>query len=181
MKDCYYSRKNRILRCSLLIVGVFSHIGLTAYGLFIIIIHGLEDKIIIPCGIIIIAAGILMIVEASLQYHLLNRKYMVDISGLCVQHTTSKKQFYSWEQISQVCLCDIHKGANEGANEQFKDTVIWCTVGSIKWGPPDAKRRWNNPHYGIRYFRSVVTIEFSEERLSEFERFYGGVIEDYRK
>ena len=180
MKDCYYSRKSRILRYSLLIVGVLFFIGLTACGLFIIFIRGLEDKIIIPCGIIMIAVGILMIVETSLQYHLLNRKYMVDTAGLYVQHTASKKQFYSWEQISQVCLCDIHKGSNEGANEQVKDTVIWCAVGTTKGGPPDAKRRWNNSHYGIRYFYSVITIEFSEERLSEFERFYSGVIEDYR-
>lgn len=180
MKDCYYSRKSRILRYSLLIIGVLFFIGLTAYGLFIIIIYGLEDKIVIPCGIIIIAVGNLMIWEGSLQYRLLNRKYMVDASGLYVQHTISKSQYYPWEQISQVCLCDIHKGSNEGANEQIKDTVIWCTVGAIKGGPPDVKCRWNNSHYGIRYFYSVITIEFSEERLSEFERFYGGFIEDYR-
>ena len=176
MKACYYSKKNRILRCLLLIVGILFCVGLITCGFFIILAYRSDDIVIVLCGAFIILVGVFMGVECLLQYRLLNRKYMVDTSGLYVQHTASKKQFYSWDRISQVCLCNIHRGTVD----EIKDSVIWCTVGSIRWGPPDAKRRWNNPHYGIRYFHSVVTIEFSEERLLEFERFYSRNIADYR-
>lgn len=180
MKDCYYSRKNRVLRFFFIVTGVLFGGGFITLGLFTILSYGLEDNMVALCGVFIILVGFFMGIECSLQYRLLSRKYVVDGNGLYVQHTRSQKQFYTWNQISQVCLCDIHKGSNEGANKQIKDTVIWCTVGTIKGEPPDAKRRWNNSHYGIRYFYSVITIEFSEERLSEFERFYGGIISDYR-
>lgn len=176
MKTCYFSRKNKYVRYLLLIVGVLSFCGLTTYGLFIMLSYRLEDRIIIPCGLLMIVVGIFMAIECSSQYRLLNRKYMVDSTGLYVQHTHRNKQFYPWNQMLEICLCDIHRGSHE----QIKDTVIWCTISTIKGGPPDTKRRWNSPYYGIRYFRSVITIEFSEERLSEFKRFYSGSIADYR-
>lgn len=176
MKSCYFSRKNKYVRYLLLIVGALSFLGLTTYGLFIMFAYRLEDRIIIPCGLLMIAVGAFMAIECSFQYRLLNRKYMVDSTGLYVQHTRNNKQLYTWNQIHQVCLCNIHQGSHEG----IYDTVIWCVVGAIKGGPPDVKRHWNSPYYGIRYFYSVITIEFSEERFSEFKRFYSGDIADYR-
>ena len=176
MKDCYYSKKNKVVRWLLLILGVvFGGTSIT-FGLFIILAYRLEARIIIPCGLLMIAVGICLAIECTLQYWLLNRKYKVDSMGLYVQHTRNNKQFYSWHQMQEVCLCNIHQGSHEG----IYDTVIWCVVGTIKEDPPNIKRHRNNPYYGIRHFRSLITIEYSEERFSEFKRFYGGSNSDYR-
>lgn len=176
MKTCYFSRKNKHARYLLLIVGTLSFFGLATYGLFIMFAYRLEDRIIIPCGLLMIAVGTFMAIECSFQYRLLNRKYMVDSTGFYVQHIHRNTQCYPWNQILEVCLCNIHQGSHEGIN----DTVIWCVVGAIKEGPPSVKRRRTSTYYGIRHFYSVITIELSEERISEFKRFYSGSIADYR-
>ena len=175
MKDCYYSRKNKSVRCFLLICSAFFG-GITIYGLFIIFAYSTEDSMIIPYGLLMISVGVFAIIEVLLQYRLLNRKYKVDSTGLYIQHSRNNQQFYPWKHIYQVCLCNIH----QGSHERVYDTVIWCVVGAIKEGPPDIKQRWKSPHYGIWHFHSVITIEYSAERLSEFNRFYRRSIADYR-
>lgn len=172
MKKCYYSQKNTVLRYTILFLSVIESIVLIALGL---ILWEQSINVVLLCCILI-AFGLLINLYGVFHFLILNRGYELNSQGISIQYTKKKKLFYPWDEITQVCICEIHRSAN-GAT---KDIVIWCTIGSIVNGPPDPSRRWNSSEYELSHFRSVLTVEFSPDRLIEFKKFVKGNISDYR-
>lgn len=120
-------------------------------------------------GVILLLYGLLFDVYFTREYELTRQ-------GILVRYAKRVTKLYLWENISQICICSIHRSAN-GATW---DDVLWCTVGRIKKGPPHPSRIWNSTEYSLVHFKSVLTMEFTPERLDEFNMFFTDEIMDYR-
>lgn len=172
MEKCYFSQKNKVLRYTILFLAVIESSVLVTLGL--ILWEKSIDIAVLCC--ILIALGLSINFYGIFRFLILNRGYELNGQGISIQYTKRKKAFYSWDEITQVCICEIHRSAN-GATS---DVVIWCTAGTIINGPPDPARRWNSSEYELSHFRSVLTMEYSPDRLVEFKKFVRGNISDYR-
>lgn len=172
MERCYYSQKNTVLRYTLLLLAVIESVVLIALG--IVFWRNALNTIVLCCVLIVL--GLLVLIYGVFHFLILNRGYEINVHGIWVQYTQKIRTFYPWNDIAQICICEVHRSAN-GAT---KDVVIWCTLGSIVNGPPDPGRCWNSSEYELSHFRTVLIVEYSPERLSEFERLFNGDIADYR-
>ena len=169
MKKCYFTKKNRIIRyfclfcatvCSCIMLGIsyaFWHEAFVACMLLLVF------------GVIVLLDGVLFDVYFTREYELTEQ-------GILIRYAKSITKLYRWENISQICICSIHRSAN-GATW---DEVLWCTIGKIKKGPPHPSRSWNSTEYSLLHFRTVLTMEYTPERLDEFRKFYIDEIADYR-
>lgn len=104
------------------------------------------------------------------------REYGMNELGIFVRYTSKKVDFFPWDSFTQICVARVH----DGKSEEVMDDVIWCTTGKVRNGPP------NHPGYRdlveYEFFRrhSIVTLEFTPERLKMIQKYYHEEIPDYR-
>lgn len=173
MKKCYASKKNTIIRYSKLILGIC--FGLFLMAVALILWDDTDREMMALCGLSFFL-GVLSVVYYPCFDILFFREYSLSDEGITIQYAGRKQVLQPWNKVSQICRCEIHRASNGG----IWDDVIWVTFGHIKNGPPDDKRRWNNPEYGLLHFRSVLTLEYTPERFAEFQRYAPCEILDYR-
>lgn len=172
MEKCYNSKEYTRIRAFCLIGSIVLSIFMSGFGVASWII----DSESVGIRWIFFVSGILLLFYGlTLDLHI-SREYEITEQGILIRYWKRHTRFYPWDRIEQVCLCSIHRGGN-GVTW---DEVIWCTAGKIKKGPPHPSRRWNWTEYELRYFSSVLTMEYSPERLAEFEKYAPCHIEDYR-
>lgn len=171
MQKCYFSEKHTRERWIGIICSLFVSITLIGFGIYTAL--ATEDGILF-C--ILLFLGLFFILYGTLYDLYVSREYALSENGITIRYAKRKIVYFPWKCISQICICVIHKGKIEGV----KDDVIWCTVGKIKKGPPNMARRWNEAEYGFIHFHSVLTIEYTPERLAEFKKYSNQDIPDYR-
>lgn len=172
MKQCYCSHKTQWARpfiVALLIILTLLLIGL-AIGIFL---DSPEDW-----GVALFVAlfGVVFFVVEGIWALYLYGEYTLDSDGITVSYLNRIRFFYPWSSITQICLCTLNKHRHEYAQID----VIWCTIGKIRGGPPKLAGRWNESEYRCIRSRSVVTIEYTPERLTEFQQYVDRYIPDYR-
>lgn len=171
MQKCYFSEKHTRERWTCIIFSLFVSITLIGFGIYTA--PATESGIL--SGILFFS-GLLFIVYGILYDLYMSREYALSENGITIRYGKRKIVHFPWKYISQICICVIHQGKIEGV----KDDVIWCTVGTIKKGPPNMARRWNEAEYGFIHFHSVLTMEYTPERLANFKRYSNRDIPDYR-
>ncbi len=169
MKKCYYSKKYVMLHRFLYGLVFVCSGTLITLGIWLYSEAPVESCITIFIGLAFILYGVLSIV-------CFDRDYELTEEGIIVQYAKRKKVFYSWECINQICICKIFCSGNHA----FETPVIWCTAGNIKHAPPDPKRRWDDSEYLFFHFRSILTMEYTPERLAEFQKYARIEIQDFR-
>ena len=172
MKQCYWSHKTqwaRPLQVALVIILTLLCISV-GIGIFL---NSPEDwGAALFVGLIGVAYFMVGVISASYLF----ATYTLDSDGITVWYFNRFRLFYPWNSITQICLCTINKHRHEYAQVD----VIWCTIGEIRGGPPKMARRWNESEYRCIRSRSVVTIEYTPERLAEFKQYVDRYIPDYR-
>lgn len=171
MQKCYFSEKPAEGRWIGIICSLFVSITLTGFGVFTSLTT--EDGIL---SCILIFLGIFFMLYGILYDLYMSREYELSENGITIRYAKRKTVFFPWKCISQICICRIH----QGKVESVRDDVIWCTVGKIKKGPSNMARRWNEAEYGFIHFHSVLTMEYTPERLADFKKYSNRDIPDYR-
>lgn len=169
MKKCYFTKKNRIIR------NVCLFCAIACSCIMLVISYAFWHEAFEEC-MFLLAFGVIVLLYGVLFDVYFTREYKLTKQGIQIRYAKRITKLYLWENISQICICSIHRSAN-GATW---DEVIWCTVGNIKNGPPHPSRNWNSMEYSLVHFKSVLTMEFSPERFDEFKMFYIDEIVDYR-
>ena len=175
MEKCYFSKKHKQERLIGAIATLFICSVLYSLGFYFLITE--EDPTVHSISLLLVLLGLAFTTWGILYDMFMSREFYINEQGITIRYWFGKTHFYPWENISQICLCVIH----QGKVESVKDEVIWCTAGPIRKGPPNMARRWNEAEYGFLHFRSVLTFEFTQERLSTFEKYSNQDIPDYRK
>lgn len=172
MKQCYCSQKIQKGRPVLVVLVIF--VTLLYLGCSIgIYLDSPEDWV--P-ALIVALIGIVSFVLLGIAVLYMYGGYTLDSDGITVSYLNRVRFFYPWSSITQICLCTI----NLNRHEYVHYDVIWCTVGKIRGGPPKLGWLWNETEYRCIRSRSVVTIEYTPERLAEFQQYVDRYIPDYR-
>ena len=172
MDKCYGSQKHKKERIINYVFTFLVSITLCVIGTVVAISTPESDK----HACILLCLGLLILLYGILFDLFMSREYELSENGIYIRYAKMKTVFFPWTCISQICICVIHQGKVEGV----KDDVIWCTVGKIKKGPPNMARRWNEAEYGFIHFHSVLTMEYTPERLADFKKYSNRDIPDYR-
>lgn len=171
MDKCYFSKKHRIERI----------IHIVAMLLYSVILWGIS---IIPAistprslglAAILACLGWAIFLYGIFFNLYMSREYALSEDGITIRYAKRKSVFYPWADVGQICVCTIH----QGKIESIKDDVIWCTVGKIKKEPPNLPHIWNVAETGMIHFRDVLTMEYTPERLADFQKYSNRDIPDY--
>lgn len=183
MGTCYYSRRR---------LNNFCCIGLMVYALFaagIDIYWNIVD--LRKTGVEFVDIGLWLIsfclIKASVFYYLIfsSRAYKVMEKGIFIRNFKRKVIEYSWDEISEISICDVH----HASKSLYHEKVIRVVIGNEKNGPSNLKcpcnllngrERWRNASYGLRHYKKIILIEYSEERLNQIQTVSKKEIKDYR-
>ena len=172
MKKCYYSHKTQWVRPLFDVLIIVT--PLLCIGFSIGVYLNYPEDWGAALFIVLLGVGSFFGIGISASY--LYGEYTLDSDGITVWYFNRFRFFYPWSSITQICLCTINKHRHEYVHYD----VIWCTVGEIRGGPLKLARRWNESEYRCIRSRSVVTIEYTPERLAEFKQYVDRYIPDYR-
>ncbi len=168
MENFYFSSMHKSTKWLCMIVFTF---------IILLIMLGIYCLFLDVClGCFVIGLGLFLAYNVCVLSRYLLRMYALNEDGITVQYPCRKRVFYPWSSITNICLYVVHPG--KGRN--IEDQVIWCTAGRVKREPPNMSRRWRDADYLCHHYKSVLTIEFTEERLAMFKKYYGRDIPDYR-
>ena len=169
MEKFYFSKEYFIYSCINMVGGLLS-------GAVCAIVGTLTIKSNLLGSWVLFALSFFMIAHTILFVIFLNRKYAVSDRGIAVQYANRYTIFYPWEKIQLVCLGITHRSGT-GTTQ---DTVIWCTTKLTGYLPPTKVHRHTSWEYDYLHYRSIITIEFTEERYAQFASYYQQNITDYR-
>ena len=171
MKPCFLSKSHRLMIWT---NRILSPIYLLIFSLCTII--GFHQDLPIYMPLLFLA-----LMVAYLRYSILfelcfSREYELDRNGIRIRYLKCFVRSYPWESINKICLCSVHFSRRTDTFDQ----VIWCCAGALPDGPPNPETKWTQAGYTLRHFRTALQIEFSLERLQEFQTLAPLPIEDYR-
>ena len=98
--------------------------------------------------------------------------YELSHDGITIRNGKLRKKLHPWSSVSHVCLCAVNKG---------REVVIWVAFGPICKGPLLKGTFGDSADYRMCDRFNVLMVEYSPERLKEFEDYYPGEIPDYRE
>lgn len=174
MKRCYFSKEHTCENRILIAAHLFNVLLPFGFGLYGVLTNQQDAWLLFGVALCI---SLILLIPGTLYLIYLYGEYALSSEGITLLYAKKYRLFFPWSSITQICLCTIHK--TKGAYK--KDHVIWCTVGKIKGGPPNLAPRWNEFEYGFIRFRSVLTMEYTDERLAEFKKYTNREIPDYRE
>lgn len=114
-----------------------------------------------------------------------SRAYQVTEEFFVLKNFKKKVFQYSWKEIPEISVCDVHHATKSYAH----DKVIRVVLGTEKNGPTNPKcsrhvgtglERWRDYSYSLKYYKKIILIEYSEERLNQIQEVYKKEIKDYR-
>lgn len=128
----------------------------------------------------LLGLGVLLFSLAFAIYEILyivwlGSEYELCEFGIQMHYTRRMTRLIPWDSVSQIYVCEAHRGADK------RDHVIWCTVGNTKYTQPNMPWYSDSFEFEFMHCRSVITVEFSEERLKAFKQYFKKDIPDYRR
>ena len=117
----------------------------------------------------LLVLGVLIGLYGILSDLIATREYAIDARGITLRYWKRKTVFYPWSSVSQICVLAYQAGSARG-------DVIRCIIGKP---PKDSRKILRSPSPFFR-FRSVLTMEYTPERLEAFRLCSGRNIPDYR-
>lgn len=177
MEECYFSRKHEIGRLVGCAISSFPSIGLILIGIYSFTVKdGTPMPFIVTSGTLLIGSGIAWGVFLVLYTIWMIREYELDERGIWIRYTSKRTDFFPWSSVTQICLCKAHHGKEESTI----DDVIWVSVGKVKACPPNTPWYRDLFEYEYCHKHSIITVEFTPERLERFKKYYKQEIPDYR-
>lgn len=173
MEKCYFSKKYRMERW----------INLIGYLFLSLILAGLAAAVFSkepgnPAAVaMLLVPALVLFVYGALFVLFLFREYAIDENGITIQYVKRFRVFYPWDSIRKICLCEVH----QGKVDSVKSDVIWCSVGEKRKEPPIMPRIYHEIEYEFFHFRTILTMEYTPERLAAFQNFCHREIPDYRE
>lgn len=172
MQKCYFSNQfhvsRTVARILWLVLGIF-YIGFGIWGFLESMLLWWECSICLAIGVLMHVYGILIDWNWS-------KEYAIDQDGLSIRYWGKYTYQYTWNEIGQICLVEVHPGRNYNVF----DHVIWCNLKKDRKWPPQIPRPLREYEIRCFYFRTIVTIEYTKERLEGFQLCSGREIPDYR-
>lgn len=184
MEPCYYSRKNRMtVNCGCVVLVIFA-IYIAGVDIYFILNSSQKDIAFWDLGYWLLS---LLLIKASCFYYLVfsSRSYKFTKEGILIRNIRKKILRYSWDEISEVSVCDVH----HASKSLYHEKVIRVVIGNEENGPSNPKcsrnllngrERWRNASYGLRHYKKVILIEYNEERLNHIQTVSKKEIKDYR-
>ena len=179
MNKCWFSKnkRNTAIFCSIF----FAILAIIQLGLFSedymeINLINLFKRLLV-CAILLSLSFFGYLVYVS-------RLYQATVEKFSLQNF-KKKIMYSWDEISEISICDVHNAAKGHSHEK----VIRVVIGYEKNGPTNYKcprnfsgrlERWRGLMYSFLHYKKIILIEYSEERLNQIKEVCGKEIKDYR-
>lgn len=117
----------------------------------------------------LLVLGVLIGLYGILSDLVATREYAIDSGGITLRYWKRKTVFYPWSSVSQIGVFAYQAGSARG-------DVIRCIIGKP---PKDSRKILRSPSPFFR-FRSVLTMEYTPERLEAFRLCSGRNIPDYR-
>lgn len=170
MVRCYFSKKHQWGRSITALFAIFDAGVLAGLGGYFLWTEADLNVRMLAGGVL--GLGLMIGLFGIVNDLVLTREYAIDPNGITLRYAGRKRVFHPWSQVSQICVCVIHPGKLECV----RDEVIWCNLGKARRLPPRRK----NWEYEVFHFRSVLTVEFTPERLEAFRLCSGRDIPDYR-
>lgn len=124
-------------------------------------------------SLLFILCGIIEPVEATREYELSDQ-------GITIQYLGKYRRFYPWERIRNICVCTLFRKSDLEPGT----LAIWCTAGKLRFEPPKGnanRTAWNQEEYLSIHFCTVLTMDYSPERVEEFQKYSQREIPDYRE
>ena len=172
MNKCFHSIKYKRIRWMNNIIAFVS--GLICVVLGIVLFDSDVDTQM-PCTFLI-CIGTLIWVYGVVLWLYFSREYDITCKGISIRYLKKWTCFFPWSQNTEVMLCSIFR-SNNG---YMQDDVIWISLQSVKNGPPDRNRKYNDLAYHLLCLNTVLTFEITDERLLEIKKVYKRPIPDYR-
>lgn len=171
MKYCWHEQKNRLFT----IFGLVLTLAIFVY-VFFYILSNWPPILGIPLLLLATYYYLLFLLCVFVE----ERKYQVSAEGIQISYPFRITHKYSWDDFSEIALCKVRYNSKY---PQMHSVAIRCVVGKEKRGPQDAKQaneKWSTELYEVKHWKSVVTIEFSDQRFKEFFSLCPCIISDYR-
>ena len=165
MVRCFHSRRYRIEQAAGRILTLLETVMVAGLGVYFLVTREdcrREAGALLALGVLIGLYGILS--------DLINtREYSIDTEGITLRYWKRKTVFYPWSSVSQICVFAYQAGNARG-------DVIRCIIGKP---PKNPRKVLRSPSVFFR-FRSVLTMEYTPERLEAFRLCSGRDIPDCR-
>ena len=166
--------KKRTSESTVLYLIAFLGLGMVAIftGIFLLTLHeepflrnALIGSAAILFGFAYTTNGVLSLIWSLREYDLNER-------GIEIRYLKRKVILYPWQSITKIC---VWKHNSSGMYHEY----IWCAVGNPKrWYP---QLRNPNSLYEMLHWRTIISVEFSQERLDAFKQYFHGTVQDYRR
>ena len=105
------------------------------------------------------------------------RKYAVSQHGLTIKYPLLKPFLYTWDQISEVSVCNVHY-TRKGALRH--EMVLRIAIGPEKNGPKQGLGNWSSWEYEFFHINNVITLRYSSSRMLQLEKLCPFGVTDYR-
>lgn len=170
MRSCYFSKRYSIYRKVNYIFGTF-------LGCFVFLLGIFLKDVGWTWRCVVTASGVTIIAYTGMFAAFMSRKYDLSEKGITIEQTYRRTVVHPWEKIQFVCVCVTHRSGT-GTTQ---DTVILCSTRKFAHPFSADVRLRTSWEYDFLHSNSVITIEYSEERLEEFAFYYQKFIPDFRK
>lgn len=107
------------------------------------------------------------------------RQYQINEDGILITYPFGIQCHYRWHEVREVALCKVHHSAGKNTHT----VAIRCAFKNEDFGPAQAntsREKWATMAYEVINHRKIVSIYYTEQRLSEFEKKCPLPIGDYR-
>lgn len=181
-KDIWVNRVGIIVFSLVALVAILSAILVWRN---LICIHQNKIDILWPEMILFLSTAIVAMIWAISSYCLYSREYSVDSKGIKIKILKKHILQYSWDDVSEISICDI----NLATKSLAYDMAIRIVIGDEKNGPSNPRctrsvingiEHWRDQSYEIKHLRQVISVIYSDDRFREIKLLSGKEIKDYR-
>ena len=188
MELCFYSKKRKMKTYALL--GGSAALGLVFFSAFVYAVfaivhetlnakHAIAAAFYVVLGLApvggLVASSVAMFWLGIKNYWIYSRKYHVHQNGLTVAYCNGTTVAYPWENIADVCVCDVNH--NYGGGFDMVIRFGTCTEAN---GPLtsrgqfgiDGYDKWRNEWYLFSHYKEVIYVEYSPQRLATISGVY---------
>lgn len=174
MEYCWKDKKHIRSAYEVLVFAIICFIGVIAARL----IYQKDNlRYWVACGLLFIGTGVYLYLSA-LCFLITMRKYCVSAKGLQVKYPLCRSILYSWDEISDVGICNVHYSSRGPLRHEV---VLRLVIGTEKKGPKKGMGSWVTWGYELLHLKKVITLEYNSQRLLELEKFSPQGVNDYRQ
>ena len=173
MECCWNDKKHIRSAYEVVIFAIACFIGVIVASL----LYQKDDvRYWIACGLLFVGTGAYLYLSV-LCFLITMRKYSVSRKGIQIKYPLCRPIFYSWEEISDVSICNVHY-TKKGPMRH--EVVLRLVIGTEERGPKKGMGSWVTWGYEMRHLKKVITLGYNSQRLLQLEKLSPLGVNDYR-